>query len=175
MSAKNIQRQLEIKDRAHAQQITKTILEGWDHLTWNELLADDIVLSFRSGKEDISRLGELGGYGDVFQATGKKEVKRVLTRMCGDLRKGLSVMTEFISGYHVILLGKLVVQRLNSNIKSVPLAIYMDLNLDRKIHKMTIAIVCPLTRAEPSRKASECYTVSTKERARHRGTYGSER
>jgi hypothetical protein len=175
VSTKNIQRQLEIKDRARAQQIVKTILEGWDHLTWNELLADDIVLSFRLRKEDIGRLGELGEYGDFFQATGQKEVKRVLTSMCGDLRKSLSVITEVISGYHVILLGKLVVQRMNGNIESLPVAIYMDLNLERKIHKMTIAIVCPLPRTEANRKASECYTVSTKERARHRGTYGSER
>jgi hypothetical protein len=141
MSANNTERQPETKDRAHAKQMIKTILKGWDHLTWNELLADDIILSFRSGKVDISRLAELRDYGSVFQATGQKEVKHVLARMYGDLRKDLSVTTDFISGYHVILLGKLIVHRMIGHIESLPIVIYMDLNLERKIQRMTIAIV----------------------------------
>ena len=153
----------------------KTILEGWDHLTWNELLADDIVLSFRSGKGDVSGLGEVRGYGSVFQATGKREVKHVLTSMYGDLRQSLSVTTEFISGYHVILFGKLVVQRMIGHIESLPVAIYLDVNLERKIQKMTISNVGPLTRADANRKVPEYYTVPKRGRARGRGTYGSER
>jgi hypothetical protein len=141
MSANNIERQPETKDRAQAKQMIKTILKGWDHLTWNELLADDIILSFRSGKVDISRLAELPGYGNVFQATGQKEVKHVLASMYGDLRKDLSVTTDFISGYHVILLGKLIVHRMIGHIESFPLVIYLELNLERKIKRMTIAIV----------------------------------
>jgi hypothetical protein len=139
VSAKNIERQLETQDRAQAKQIIETILEGWDHLTWNELLADDIVLSFRWGKVGIRRLAELRGC--AFQVTGKKGVKHVLTSMYGDLRKCLSIATEFISGYHVILLGKLVVRKMIGHRESLPVVIYMDVNLEHKIQKMTIAIV----------------------------------
>ena len=151
MSANNIERQPETKDRAQAKQMIKTILKGWDHLTWNELLADDVILSFRSGKVDISRIAELRGYGNVFQATGQKEVKQVLASMYGDLRKDLSVTTDFISGYHVILLGKLVVQRMIGHSESLPVVIYMDVNFEHKIKKMTIVIVGLLTRADSIR------------------------
>lgn len=151
MSAMNIERKLETQDRAQAKQTIETILEGWDHLTWNELLADDIVLSFRSGKVGIRRLAELRGYGSAFQVTGQKEVKHVLTSICGDLRKCLSITTEFISGYHVILLGKLVVQRMIGHRESLPVVIYIDVDLEHKIQKMTIADVGLPTRADSVR------------------------
>jgi hypothetical protein len=61
--------------------------------------------------------------------------------MYGDLRRCLSITTEFISGYHVILLGKLVVQRMIGHRESLPVVIYMDVSLEHKIQKMTIAIV----------------------------------
>jgi hypothetical protein len=61
MSANNVERQPETKDRAQVNQMIKTILKGWDHLTWNELLADDVILSFRSAKVDVSQLAALRG------------------------------------------------------------------------------------------------------------------
>jgi hypothetical protein len=146
MSANNIERHPETKDRAQAKQMIKTTLKSWGQLTLNELLADDIILSFRSEKVDIRRFAELRGYGSVFQATGQNEVKHVLASMYGDLRKDLSVTTDFISGYHVILLGKLIVQRMIGHIESFPMVIYIDLNLERKIQRMTIAIVSLPTR-----------------------------
>jgi hypothetical protein len=135
MSANNIERQSETKDRAQAKQMIKTILKGWDHLTWNELLADDIILSFRSEKVEISRLATLRGYSRAFQATGRKEVKHILASIYGDLRKDLSITTNFISGYHVILLGKLIVHRMIGRIDTLPMVIYMDLNLERKFKR----------------------------------------
>jgi hypothetical protein len=147
MSANNVERQPETKDRAQVKQMIKTILKGWDHLTWNELLADDVILSFRSAKVDVSQLAALRGYSSVFQATGQKEVTHVLASMYGDLRKDMSVTTDFISGYHVILLGHLFVHRMIGHIESFPMVIYMDLNLERKIQRMTIAVVSLPTRA----------------------------
>jgi hypothetical protein len=154
MSAHHVERQPETKDRAQAKQMIKTILNGWDHLTWNELLADDVILSFRSAKVDIRQLAALHGYGSVFQATGQKEVKNVLASMYGDLRKDLLVTTDFVSGYRIILLGHLIVDRMVGHFESYPMVIYMDLNLERKIRRMTIAIVGLPTRAKRARQTT---------------------
>jgi hypothetical protein len=52
-----------------------------------------------------------------------------------DLRKDLPITTNFISGYHVILLGKLIVHRMIGRIDTLLMVIYMDLNLERKFKR----------------------------------------
>jgi hypothetical protein len=81
--------------------------------------------------------------------TGRDEVKRVLRGFYSDLRKGLFVTTEVISGYDAVLLGNLSVQKPDVHIESVPIGIYIAFNSKGKIRKMTIADVDlqPLTDA----------------------------
>jgi hypothetical protein len=141
MSTINVERQPEAEDLARRKRITEAVLEGWDQLTWNELLADDIVLSLRLGRLVISRISELRGCGGVFQVIGQGQAKRLLKRVYSDLRNELSIKTEVIIGYHGILIGKLTVRKVGQDVEVFPVVIYMALNSERKIKSMTVSIV----------------------------------
>ena len=141
MSTVDVERQLKAEGLAHAKRMIETTLEGWDLLTWNELLADDVVLSLKSGTLDPSLIGDLGGLAGNLEAIGRRQAKEVLKSIYGDLRKDLSVTTEVVSGYDAFLLGNLTVHEASENVQSLPVAIYMAFNSQAKIQKMTIAIV----------------------------------
>ena len=141
MSATNVERQIESEHLAHAKRAIDTTLQGWDLLSWNELLADDIVLSLRLGAVDISQIGEVRGFGGDFRVTGQSRAKSVLRSIYGDLRKGLSVTTELISGYDVVLLGNFATTKGAHGFESLPIVIYMAFTPQFKIQKMTIATV----------------------------------
>ena len=149
MSTAGAERRLNAVSLTHAKRMIETILEGWDLLTWNELLADDVVLSVRLGTLDVNRTDPLYGLRADLQVTGRDEVKRVLQGIYSNLRKGLFVTTEVISGYDAVLLGDLSVQKPGVHIESMPVGIYMAFNSKGKIRKMTIADVDlqPLTDA----------------------------
>lgn len=155
MSTAEDERRLNAASLTHAKRTIETILEGWDLLTWNELLADDVVLSVRLGTLDINRTGDLHGLRADLQVTGQQEAKRVLKSIYGDLRKGLFVTTEIVSGYDAILLGNLSVQKPDVHIESVPVGIYMAFNLKGKIRKMTIADVNLQPMIDAIRNAAE--------------------
>jgi hypothetical protein len=141
MSTRDVERQLEAEDVARSKEMIESILAGWDLLTWNELLADDIVLSLRLGTLEIGRISELRGCSNDNLITGRRHAERVLKSLYGDLRRDLSVTTEVISGSHVILLGQLAVRKAGHGVGCLPVVIYMALNSERKIQNMTIAIV----------------------------------
>jgi hypothetical protein len=149
MSSVNVERRSNAVSLTHAKRMVETILEGWDLLTWNELLADDVILSVRLGTADVNRVGDLHDLRADIQVTGQHEAERVLKSIYGGLRKGLFVTTEMISGYDAILLGNLSEQKPDVDIESVPVAIYMAFNSKGKIRKMTITDVDlqPLTAA----------------------------
>ena len=141
MSTAEVERRLNATSLTHAKRMIETILEGWDLLTWNELLADDVVLSVRLGTAGMNRTGDLYGLRADLQVTGQQEAKRVLKGTYGEFRKGLFVTTEVVSGYDAVLLGNLSVQKPDVQIESVPVGIYMAFNSKGKIRKMTIADV----------------------------------
>ncbi len=160
MSTMDVARQLRAGGLAHAKRMVETTLEGWDVFTWNELLADDVVLSLRLGTLDISRIGDLRGVGGNLEVTGQKQAKEVLRSIYSDLRKDLSVITEVVSGYDVILLGTLVLQKPNEDIESLPVGIYMSFNSQAKIQKMTIATVDLQELTDAIRNAAQTGAVS---------------
>jgi len=160
MSIKEVEQELKSEGLAHAKRMVETTLEGWDLLTWNELLADDVVLSLRLGRLDISRLGDLRGAGGDLKVTGKQQAKGVLKSIYGDLRKDLSVTTEVVSGYDVILLGNLAVQKTAEDVESLPVGIYMAFNSQAKIQKLTIAIVDLQALTDAIRNAAQTGAVS---------------
>ncbi len=160
MSTMDVARQMRAEGLAHAKRMVETTLEGWDVFTWNELLADDVVLSLRLGTLDISRIGDLRGVGGNLEVTGQKQAKEVLRSIYSDLRKDLSVITEVVSGYDVILLGTLVLQKPNEDIESLPVGIYMSFNSQAKIQKMTIATVDLQELTDAIRNAAQTGAVS---------------
>ena len=160
MTMIDVERQLKSEGLAHAKRMVETTLEGWDLLTWNELLADDIVLSLRLSTLDISRLGDLRGVGGNIEVTGKNQAKDLLKSIYGDLRKDLSVTTEVVSGYDAILLGNLTLQKTSEAVESLPVAIYMAFNSHAKIHKMTIAVVDLQALTDAIRNAAQSGAMS---------------
>ena len=125
MSTTDIVRQIEAENLARAKELTQSILENWDFATWNELLADDVVLNLRIASAGIDRIGDLNAAGGNLQIAGREDAKRVLKSIYGDIKRGLCVTTEIVSGYDVVLLGNMA---LGVPAKSWPIVIYMKFN-----------------------------------------------
>jgi hypothetical protein len=160
MSIIDVERQLKAEGLAHAKRMVETTLEGWDLLTWNELLADDVILSLKLGTLDISRFGDLRGASGDLEVTGKAQAREVLQSIYGDFRKDLAVTTEVVSGYDVILLGNLAVHKTEDDVESFPVGIYMLFDSQVKIRKLTIAIVDLQALMDAIRKAAQTGPVS---------------
>ena len=65
------ERQLESNDLARTKWLMGTGLASCNPQSWNEWLADDVVLSLRLSAVDITRVDNLRGYSGVFRAVGK--------------------------------------------------------------------------------------------------------
>jgi hypothetical protein len=141
MSTANVDRQQTARELAHAKRVVETTLEGWDLLSWNELLADDVRLSLKIGALDVSRMGNLRAASGNLVVVGKEQAKEILKDIYGEARKGLLVTTEVVSGYDAILLGNLAIQTNDGGIDSLPMGVFMTFDSRGKIHEMTIAAV----------------------------------
>jgi hypothetical protein len=152
--------QMEADELARAKNMVQMILQDWDFMTWNELLADNIALSIKLGAVGFDRIGDLGGVDGSLEVSGRDEAKRVLKGIYSDLKDQTSVTTEVVSGYDVALLGNLVVPttKENEDDRSLPIALYLAFNPEGEIEKLTIAAVDlhPLT--EEIRSAAQAGT-----------------
>ena len=136
-------RRMEAEGLAHARETVQMVLRDWDLMTWNQLLAEDVVLSLRLDAPAVNQAGGLGGVNGNLQVTGRDEAKRVLKSIYRDLRSGLLVTTEIIRGHDVVLLGNLALRSTieNRNASSLPIMLYMALNDEGRVEKLTIAAV----------------------------------
>lgn len=141
MSTVDVDRQRMAGELAHAKRMIETTLEGWDLLTWNELLADDVSLKLKLGTLDVIGAGDLRAAGGNLEVLGKKQAKEVLQSIYDDLRNGLSITTEVVSGYDAIVLGNLAARTSGGGIESLPMGVFMAFDSHGKIHEMTIAAV----------------------------------
>ena len=147
MSTADVGRQLEAEDLARAKELTEGILRNWDFITWNELLADDVVFSLRMALVGIDRISDLDTAGGNLQVT-VEEMQAGLESIYGDIKRGLWT-SEIFSGYDMALLGNFAP---GFPAKSWPIAIYMGFNDDSEISVMSIVAVDPqpLTDGMPS-------------------------
>ena len=143
MSTTDSDRQLEIENLAWAKDMTQSILRHWDFISWNELLDDDVVLSLRLASVGTDRFGDLNTAGGDLQVVGREDAKRVLKSIYTDLRRGLYITTEILSGYDVTLLGDLTCESTKEGAaaNSWPIVIHMEFNSERRIRVMAIAVV----------------------------------
>ena len=143
MSPMNIAQRLEAEDLARAKCLTQDILDKWDFMTWHRLLADDVVLSLRLESIGIDGLGDMSAAGGNLQVEGLDSTKRVLKSIYDDIKSGILVTTEILSGYGVALLGDLTLESTTEGaaVNSWPIVIYMKFNSQQKICVMTIATV----------------------------------
>lgn len=151
MSAFDSNRRLESENLAQARIMTQHILRDWNFLKWDDLLADDVTLLVKLRSINISLVGNLAAVGGNFQVTGREDAKRVLKSIYDDIKRGLSVTTEIVSGYDVALLGTLTLEstREGAVSDSWPVVIYMKFDPYGMINLMIIASVDlqPLTDA----------------------------
>jgi len=151
MATTDTAQRLEAEDLARAKDMAQSILQDWDLITWNELLADDVTLTLRMGSIGVDRVGDLAAVGGNLQVQGREDAKRVLKTIYGAIKSGLLVTTEIVSGYDVALLGNMALASTKERApgRSFPIVIYMKFNSDGEINDMTISVIDlqPLTEA----------------------------
>jgi hypothetical protein len=145
------QPQLTAEHLARAKTTTQHILRDWDLIPWDDVLANDVVLSIRMASIDIDQVGDLAAVGGNLQVTGREDAKRILKSVYGDIKRGLCVTSQIVSGFDAVLLGNFAQEstKEGADPESWPIAIYMKFNTNGKIVVMTIALIDlhPLTDA----------------------------
>jgi hypothetical protein len=162
-------RQMEAEGLARGRETVQRVLRDWGWMTWNQLLADDVVLSLRLDAPAVKQVGGLGDVAGNLQVKGREEAKRVLKSIYDDVSSGLSVTTEIVSGHDAALLGNLALSstRENAAALSLPIALYMAFNDEGQIERMTIAALdlhpaagAILAAAKGSTRADRCLSTS---------------
>jgi len=143
MSSIDTERQLNAEDLARAKTMTQHILRDWDLITWNDLLANDVVLSIRMGSIDFDKVDDLAAIGGNVQVCGRADAKRILKGIYNDIKRGLCVTSEIVSGFDVALLGNFALEstKEGADPESWPIVIYTKFNANGKITAMTIALI----------------------------------
>ena len=143
MSTTDIERALEGEDLALSRSMIKRVLGNWDLITWNELLAEDIVLSVRPESIDFGQTDVFAKARGNLQVSGHEDAKQVLMRIYSDLKRGLCVVTEITSGNDAVLVGELSLESTKERAlpQSFPIVIFMEFNSCGKIRVMTIAAI----------------------------------
>ena len=158
MSTTNTAWQPGTEDLARATKMIQYILQDWDWIPWDELLAYNVVLSVRMASIGIEALQAVNG---SLEVVGREDAKRVLTRIYGNIKSGLSVTAEILSGYDVTLIGNLTLPSTKEGVsgKSSPIVIYMEFTSEGEIQAMTIAIVDLQPLADEIRNAAQTGTL----------------
>jgi hypothetical protein len=140
MSTVKIDWQPESEDLSLAKDMVKNILRDWDWISWNELLAFDVVLSLRMAPVGGDDLQTVDG---VLRVVGREDAERLLRRIYPNIKSGLCIITEILSGYDAVLLGNITPPSTKEGEfeKASPIVIYMDFNSEGEIDVMTIAAI----------------------------------
>jgi hypothetical protein len=146
---------MEAEAIADAREMVQMILRDWDRLTWDTLLADDVNLSFKL--RAVHATGGFGAIGRDLHAAGRDHAKRALKEVYSDLREGLLVTTEIVSGYDAILLGNFSRPSGNeiTGDLSFPIVLHMEFGDEGKIKTMTIAAADLHSLIDSVRKAAQ--------------------
>jgi hypothetical protein len=140
MSTEDIQRQNEADRLAQARTMVKRLVHDWDWMTWNEILADDVVLTLKLTSVGLTSIEEVAAIEGGVEISGRDEARKALKAIYGDLKNGASVTTEIVSGYDFALFGAL---RVNEafEVKSYPIATFIEFSPGGLIQQMTIATI----------------------------------
>jgi hypothetical protein len=120
-----------------ARRVARLFTGDWDRAKWNELLADDVVLSIRPGTKCITQNC------NVTHAFGCENALRVLETVHGEIRNGLSVNTKLVNGSDIVLLGNLARQSMVENTAdaAIPIVVHLAFDKAKKLKKMTLAAI----------------------------------
>ena len=122
--------------KAEARAMVQEVLNNWEWRSWNQLLADDVVLTLKLGSVGLrSAVGVSETY------TGRDEAKTALRRIYGELEKTVSIWGELADGLQVVLLADLNVAGEGETPQELPLVVHMQFNESGKIERMTLASI----------------------------------
>jgi hypothetical protein len=164
MATTETAQRLEAEDLARAKNMTQNILQDWDLITWNELLADNVTLALRMGAIGVDRVGDIAAVGGNLLVQGREDAKRILKSIYGVIKRGLYVTTEIVSGYEVALVGNMGLASTTEGVpgRTFPIVIYMKFDSDGKISDMTISAVDLQPMTDAIRSAAQTGTVKEK-------------
>jgi hypothetical protein len=131
----------EIRQRSQAVEMVQRVLSAWDFKTWNQLLADDVVLTLNLGAVAADDGGDVTAVGDKIQVTGRDAAKQALREVYGDLKKDVSITGQLIAGYEAIFFGEMNVTVQANRPQSLPIAAYLQFNDNGKVQKLSIGTV----------------------------------
>ena len=163
MSTADTERQLNAQHLARAKTMIQHILRDWDLITWNDLLANDVVLCIRMGSIDFDKVGDFAAIGGNAQVCGRDDAKRILKGIYSDIKRGLCVTSEILSGYEVTLFGTLALESTKEGAlpESWPVAIYMKFDTDSMISAITIAVADLQPLIDAIRRAAQTGILNT--------------
>jgi len=128
----------EIKQQAQARKMVREVLNHWNFKTWNQLLADDVVLKIRLGTATKDSAGDPALLGLKIEYKGRDAAKKALREIYGDLHKDFQITTEIAHGAEVVLMGELVVTSKGKEPATLPIAVYMAFNKAGKIERLSV-------------------------------------
>jgi hypothetical protein len=131
------------EDLVRAKQIVQLLRSDWDESSWNEFLADRIVLSVKPGKSRINQFDWFRIIGSNPYVAGRENVLRVLKGISVDLGSKLSATAKLVCDHDIVLLGDLAMQPEIGEIEAIsePVVLYVGLDEDGKIEKMMLAAI----------------------------------
>ena len=124
------------EQKAQARAMVQEVLNTWEWRTWNQLLAEDVVLELKMGS-----IGPEGAVGVTGTYNGRDEAKAALREIYGDLKKNVSIWGELADGLEVALLADLNVAGEGETPQELPLVVHMIFNESGKIEAMTLASI----------------------------------
>ena len=130
----------EIRRQSQAVEMVQDVLDEWDFKTWNQLLAEDVVLTLNLGAVATDADGKFAALGTKIQATGRDAAKEALRDVYGDLKKDVSITGQLLAGYEAILFGELNVTTRDNGSQALPIAAYLQFNDKGKVQRLTIGM-----------------------------------
>lgn len=133
----DLDRQNEADRLAEAKTMVKRVVWEWDWLTWNQLLEEDVVLTLKMQAVGLASIDGFAAAKDGVEVSGRDDARNTIYE---ELKTGVSITTEVVSGYDFALFGALRVTA-NGDLKSYPIAIFIEFNPEELIQVMTIATI----------------------------------
>jgi hypothetical protein len=134
----DLDRQIEADRLAEANAMVTRIVRDWDWITWNELLAEDVVLTLKLQAVGLASIDSFNE--DGTQISGRNDARKAMKSIYGELKNGVSITTEVVNGYDFAVFGALRVSA-NGDLKSYPFATFVRFNPEEFIQEMTIATI----------------------------------
>ena len=121
------------ENKAQARAMVQEVLNSWEWRTWNQLLAEDVVLKLKLGS-----IGPEAAVGVTGTFRGRDDAKAALREIYSDLEKDISIWGELADGLEVALLADLNVAGEDQIPQELPLVVHLRFNEGGKIETMTL-------------------------------------